>query len=315
MITERCSGIKGDGVKISPRPGRYFTGPRDGWMVYRCTGEVLLDGCHFEGLRMDAQNVHGNFLVVSERLDKRTLMCKCRYAPMDLETFTGLKVYEGKGEKYFSTTILDWSVSETELVNSSQDADPTATPAFGGVAPYTYYRITLAEEPPFLVTEGTLCVAECWEPSLYTCRNTVFRNIAGAGHLLRVSHFHISDCIFEHMMNAGVLVGAELSTHSEGGHAGGAVIENCRFVHCGFLPRYVSMGCAGISIKSQGFHAPVNRDIRIVGNYFENCQVGVELHDAEQVCVENNTFSNVKTPVSIEQETTHTITVGENFSK
>nr|WP_171645461.1 hypothetical protein [Paenibacillus phytorum] len=86
-------------------------------------------------------------------------------------------------------------------------------------------------------------------------------------------------------MNPGILLGAELPTHAEGGHATNIQIEDCEFDHCGFHPRYGAEGCIGI--KSAGFEL------------FKNSVIGVHAIDADEVVVKNNRFENVDQPLVV----------------
>jgi polygalacturonase len=139
----------------------------------------------------------------------------------------------------------------------------------------------------------------------------VFRNIAGAGQLLRCKDVHIEGCSYENMMNAGILMGAELDTHSEGGHAINIVIKDCRFDNCGFKPRYGRFGGACIAIKSQGFNDPHNRNVLIEGNLFRNSSIAVEVRDASDVLIRSNIYEGIRERYVIDSETTTDIRISD----
>ncbi len=305
LLTQRCHNIYADKVVIKPKYPNYFVASRDGWKVYRCSGDIRLYNCHIEGVRMDGQNVHSNYLTLHRPPQGNTLYCLGKYAPIPLESHSSISFYSLKGEELVTRLILDWEVCDTLWESGHSANDPTAAQVVGGVKnPLPLYRITLDKPVSETLPLNSLGVAECWQPSTYLCQKSCFRNIAGAGQLLRVSHIAIEDCEYENIMNAGVLMGAELSTHGEADHVSSVRIQGCQFKNCGFKPRYGQYGSGGIAIKSQGFQAPVNHSITITDNYFSDSATGIELQDARQVNLIGNKFFHVDQPLKIEAATT-----------
>ena len=295
ILTENCQNIMADKLVIKPAGRQLFAGPRDGWKVYRCTGMVKLQDCHIEGVRMDGQNVHTNFLTVEEIRGQRALLCSCKYAPIPLSTGTELLYYRGAEEQRLQ--LKAWSIAGSSWEDGVQSADPSAGKAVGNTNRVTRYLLELECELPDELKPGALLDALCWLPTEYQCISSTFRNIAGAGHLLRCRNVMIKDCTYENIMNAGILIGAELDTHREGGHGANITIEGCWFVNCGFKPRYGFCGMGGVAVRSQGFDAPVNHDIRICNNHFLNCDKGIEIRTVRDIQIENNRFSRVRKPI------------------
>ena len=64
---------------IKPEGNQFFTGPRDGWKIYRCTGDVRIENCVTEGVRMDGQNVHSNFLIAEKIISDKEILAVCSY--------------------------------------------------------------------------------------------------------------------------------------------------------------------------------------------------------------------------------------------
>lgn len=298
VLTENCEDIGAHRLVIKPWGAQLFAGPRDGWKIYRCTGRIKLEKCHIEGVRMDGQNIHTNFLTVEEIRDHRTLVCSCKYAPIPLRGGTDLIYYQAVAEQRLK--LKDWRVLETHQEAEIQSSDPTAGKVAGQSNRVTRYLLELEQEIPGTLGKGTLLDAMCWLPAEYRCRSSTFCNIAGAGHLLRCRHVLIEDCIYENIMNAGILIGAELDTHREGSHGFDITITGCRFINCGFKPRYGQYGMAGIAVKSQGFDAPLNRNIRITGNHFINCGRGIEIRTAAGVTLKENRFQQVNQTIITE---------------
>ncbi|MBW7453782.1 right-handed parallel beta-helix repeat-containing protein, partial [Paenibacillus sepulcri] len=274
MLTESCRHIRAEGVVFKPDGNRLFTAPRDAWKLFKCSGHIEINRMYVEGVRMDGQNIQSNWLFLERKLSplEAVFFCKYTYAPLQIGSH--IEFYDGAHME--RRVIEDWSLEEkTE----------------GGHK----YRIRLQEEIPASALEGTLCAADCWEADSYTCTDSEFVNIAGAGHLVRNDHVTIQRCTYRNTMNPGILLGAELPTHAEGGHATHIRIEDCVFDHCGFYPRYGAEGCIGI--KSSGFDGPYNRHIAISGNVFRNSAIGIHAIDADEVSVSRNLFEGVERPL------------------
>lgn len=310
LITEHCRNIRARRLVIKPDEGQLFTGSRDGWKIYRCSGKVELDECHFEGVRMDGQNVHSNFMVVEKMLSQRSLLCSCKYAPIPLESGSEMDFHDGT--RIVRNLIGQWKIIGRYPVIHSRVDNETAGREVPGVSNFiTMYEVSFKDEFEAFVSKGTLMTPSCWEPESYICRNTVFKNIAGAGQLLRCKDVHIEGCRYENMMNAGILMGAELDTHSEGGHAINIVIRGCEFDNCGFKPRYGRFGGACIAIKSQGFNDPHNRNVLIEGNLFKNSSIAVEVRDASDVLIRSNSYEEIRERYVIDSETTAGIRISD----
>lgn len=308
ILTENCRDISATRLVLKPRGNQFFTGPRDGWKVYRCSGKISLVDCHIEGVRMDGQNVHSNFMTVEEVIGHDCVLCSCRYAPIPLTSGTVMEFYAGTGT--VEHLITSWRVAGREKIGHQETLPDSA----GAVVPgkpnlSTRYLVTFGENLEPFIGKGTLMTPRCWEPESYTCRDSVFLNIAGAGQLLRVGDVVIEGCTYRNVMNAGILMGAERDVHGEGGHAVNVEVLECLFDNCGFRPRYGKMGGACIAVKSQGFHEPLNRHIRIEGNRFRKSQVAVEVRDAGDVLIRDNRYERIGIPHLVEEETTEGVRI------
>lgn len=303
LLTENCCNITAKNLVMKPKGNQFFTGPRDGWKIYRCTGKIQVEDCHIEGVRMDGQNIHSNFMIVEKILSDKELICVCKYAPISLRNGYEMEFYNGAEMK--ELRIERWEILGGYKEGTTQSMDESATPSVPNTVHHmTLYRITLEERLPEFVEKGTLMTPRCWEPTEYYCTNSVFRNIAGAGHLLRCGEVEITGCTYEHIMNAGILIGAELDTHCEGGHGVNVVIKNNVFSNCGTKARYGEYGCGCIAVKSQGFDTPVNQNIIIENNIFKNSKRALEIRDAREVKISNNQYENIQEKIAIEEKST-----------
>lgn len=306
ILTEFCKNIYANGLVIKPNSNQFFTGPRDGWKIYRCRGDILIDNCHIEGVRMDGQNIHSNFMILKERLASNCAVFACKYAPIKMENDTLFKLYNGVGTELIK--IVEWSIVGNYQEKSMQSkVEGAAKAAVGSVNNYTLYKLVFEKSMPAYADKGTLGMPLCWEPETYKCRNTKFLNIAGAGHLLRSGNALIENCSYKNIMNAGILMGAELSTHCEGGHAINVKIKGCIFENCGFKARYGQYGRGCISIKSQGFDSAVNKNIAIEDNKFIDSERAIEICNASEVILKNNSYKNIRERVFIDKKSVNNI--------
>ncbi|MCM3627037.1 hypothetical protein M3194_06635 [Paenibacillus glycanilyticus] len=274
MLAESCRGISAERVVFRPDGNKLFTAPRDAWKLFKCSGEIHISGMHIEGVRMDGQNMHSNWLELEQIVHKREAVFYCKYTFAPL--ITGSTVECHIGEDTFPLTVADWKHE--------------AKRGLGHL-----YRIQFHEDLPVGTANGMLAAAACWEPDRYVCKDSSFINIAGAGHLVRYDHLYLLNNLYKNTMNPGVLLGAELPVHSEGGHATDIMIKDCEFDNCGFFPRYGAAGCIGI--KSAGFSGKYNKNIMIVNNVMRNSEIGVHCLDGDEVYVIRNTFDHVAAPV------------------
>lgn len=308
ILTECCRNITARRVVIAPEKNQFFAGPRDAWKIARCAGRILVEDCHFEGVRMDGQNVHGNYLIVTRTLDARTVLCECRYAPHALERGCGLLFTDRRDPQFrYRAVLVDWSLENSRMELPSGTGGDGAAPAVGRANRINTYRLRLDIPPDTELPPGTLVQALCWEPEEYVCRRSVFRNIAGAGHLLRCRHALLEDNLYENLMNAGVLLGAELDTHTECGNVEKVQILRNRFVRIGTRPRYGPYGCACIAVKSEGMDGWFNRGVTIADNVFSHSRCAVELHDVEDVTIAHNQYDHIEIPLYADPHTTRNI--------
>lgn len=284
MLTESCRDIRADRVVFRPDGRRLFTAPRDAWKIFKCGGAIEISRMVVEGVRMDGQNMHSNWLFLERIENEREAVFFCRYTFAPLRTGSAVDLYEG--EEAVRLTIAAWRHE-------------------GKGERGHYYRMTFREQLPKTAANGSLAAAACWEPDRYLCQDSEFVNIAGAGHLVRFDHLYIIGCTYRNTMNSGILLGAELPVHAEGGHATDIVIKGNVFDNCGFFPRYGASGCIGI--KSTGFSGKYNRQIYIIDNIMRCSERGIDVIDGHDVWVVNNTFENVGTPLAIDEKVNGTV--------
>ncbi len=284
MLAEDCHGITARRIVFSPDGNRLFTGPRDAWKLFKCHGVIDIDEMTIRGVRMDGQNVHANWLQVKEIISNHEVIVTVPYTSAPLVVGSMVEAWVGR-------TRTDLNLKHWESLGAFGDGQ--------------LYRLTFDDKLPEGSHPSMLLHAHAWQPERYLCRRSIFENIAGAGHLLRCDHAMILDNTYRHLMNSGVLLGAELPGHREGGHADDIVISGNTFDDCGFHKRYEVGG--GIGIRSAGFDAPLNQLISITNNTFKNMAVGLDIHHAKEVFISGNRFHSVEKKISLHSASTEAI--------
>lgn len=288
MQTECCDGVEASHVRFQPEGKLLFTAPRDAWKIYKCEGDFEIEHMFVEGVRMDGQNMHSTFLLVDKAIDRQhfRLWAKWSYAPLR----NGSRLTFYNGEEQLESKIRSWQPD--------------------GHGNGGHFYLIECEEPVDLPMEPNAhAVPSCWELNSYTMKHSVFRNIAGSGHIVKYSQVTIEDVSYENLMNAGIIIGAEWIEFYEGGHPKGVTIRRCSFENCGYTPRCGVTG--GIGIRSDGLEGYYNKNIVIDECTFRHVPVGVDVHHAEGVQLTCNRFHNVGQPYRIDPLTTRMIVMEE----
>jgi len=287
MLTENCRNITARSVHFEPPTQHLFTGPRDGWKLFRCSGHIEVSDLSVRGVRMDGQNMQSNWLHLTQIIGPKEALFFCKYVYTPIHSGSFIEFYRG-------------AIKHLCPITSAELEGRAETGKNGH-----FYRVRFAEAIPSFAELGALCAASCWEADQYICRNSYFHNIAGAGHLIRFDNVLLQGNRYHNTMNPGVLLGAELPTHEEGGHATNIRIESCEFDNCGFFPRYQTEGCIGI--HSVGFNLPVNREIVITNNLFRNAAKAVDVKTASQVRISGNSYEHIGQVLQVDPATTERI--------
>lgn len=60
-------------MKFKPEGNQYFTAPRDAFKLHKCSGNIAVHNMYIEGVRMDGQNMHSNYLFPLEFISNDTV--------------------------------------------------------------------------------------------------------------------------------------------------------------------------------------------------------------------------------------------------
>ncbi|NQU44500.1 right-handed parallel beta-helix repeat-containing protein [bacterium] len=272
MQTAHCTNIAADRIVFRPEGNQLAVGSRDAWKMYAGGGEIRIEDTHCEGVRWDAQNVHGSFMWVRSRVDETTFVARKRggtYFP--IEPGSILAFWDGPNP-------VERTVAASQGKSIQGNAEAT---------------LTLTEPLPDFVAEETLVSVYDWDIPSYTLRNCTFRNIAGCASILRNRHALFDRCTYEHIMYPAILVGASVN-EGEGTFPQDVTIRDCVFRSSGWSARHDAKGCVGIR-NLHGANGLYMGRIVLTGNRFEDSDLGIDIGDAREVVLENNTFKDVTT--------------------
>lgn len=291
MVAEGCRDIEADRIVLRPDGRRLFTAPRDGWKLFKCSGRIALSRLDVHGVRMDGQNLHSTWLVREGGDGGREAIFQLRYALTPLAVGSVVECW--LGDVCTLATIASWR----QIGRTAEG-----------------HRLHLRFDVPLPAGPGLLAAPRCWQPDRYTCRDSLFSSIAGAGHLIRGGRVEITGCSYRQMMCPGVFLGAENGGHPEGGHVLDALVEGCSFEDCGGFERErydrgpggcIATGTIGPFLPATG---RFNRGIRLLGNRFAGSPVGIRLRQAQEVRLAGNHFTDVAQPLLVDGGSTADVT-------
>ncbi len=279
MMAEGCCNIRADKVVFKPEGNRLFTGPRDAWKLFKCSGIIDINHMYIEGVRMDGQNLQNTWFSMVEKINDREALFHCLHTSQEIEAGSFAEFYSGSDK----TSI---EIKEAEVIGRWDKG--------------YLYRFKFVEPFPDFADNKTVVTVQCLRPEFYVCRNSTFRNIAGAGQILKTSGAYLENCRYQNTMNPGILIGSEFTVHNEGVHGSDIWIERCEFDNCGFVKRYEADGCIGI--RSEGFQGRVNKNIFIIGSTFKNSRIGINVQTCDKAVIYNCKFEKIREKVSCDSD-------------
>ena len=291
ILTESVENIDALHVVIKPMEG-YQSVSRDGWKIFRCSGKVSVTSSHFEGTRMDGQNVHTNYMTIKDISDN-TLTAELKYSPTPLKERTFVTFYgpqrKGRAE------IKAWKILSSEFRETREEsADGAAKADSGKSNRYNTYSITF-DIIPSSINVGDTLVPDCMNVDEYHISDSVFKNIAGAANMVRAQRALIERNTYINIMNSAILIGAEWHTHCEGVNPSCVTVRDCTFINTGFVPRYGRRGRGAVAAVAEGFSdEKVIGCVTVSGSTFSSMESAYENSNAEKFEFNNNRYIYTK---------------------
>lgn len=265
-------------VMIRPGAGRWMSSTADATNFRGCRGTVVMENCLFEGQGDDATNVRsGEYLVVAERLDDKTLRFKTGYryggdpTPPEIGDKLELSGEDKPLLPYATVTVQSVEIDEKEK---------TLIVVLSGKLP----ERTRAGD---VVGNASSC------PVLRIRNCTAIRNRA-RGFIIKTRDVIIEDCTFQDICASAVGLEADINAWWESIGSRDVIIRNNRFIDCRFEPDYLQ-GVIESHTMSQTAPAGVHQRITIENNIFLGSDGNIiKLGSAKDVDIVNNIMDQSK---------------------
>ena len=233
--------------------GRYQCGHADGFQVSNCRGQIVVDGCKFQGLMDDPINVHGTSVKIVAQRDSTHLVCR---------------FMEGM------STGMTWG-RPGERVGFIDHAS-MATIGQGTIKSYTRidrdnFEVELAAAVPDQLAVGNALENLTWAPD-FTVRDTLFGSCRARGLLVSTPGKVVIENNDFVSSGAAILIAGDANHWYESGAVSNVLIRGNRF-HPSCLTSWFEFGEGIISIcpiiPKLDPDRPFHRNIGIEGNQFD----------------------------------------------
>jgi hypothetical protein len=274
----RCHNIMIENLNISPDTGRIVVSPRDGLHFNLCSGVIKMNNLVIDGTNDDGMNIHGEFFVVDQKSSSYNVAIKAlRSYPYNLPTNSRVAFFDGATIRHFGT-----------IRNSLFNPDSKL------------HSIEFAEPLPNWINSGTECVPYAMLPDSVTISNSIFKNIATCGIIIKSDNTTVENCVFENIERVAVFALCSFFDPTismmEPTAANGVMIRNNSFDNCGRKPRAGGMGgLAAVATDIGRRYGASIRNVTIINNHFHNMKNNcINIMDADSVEITENTFVGIQ---------------------
>lgn len=264
------------GYHVAIKEGRIFSTNADGIHMRGSRGDVLIEGCSFEGMGDDAINVHSSAMAISAQPANNQ-------AEVRKHTY-GVRIGDRVVAVNSSTAA---SIGEAEIVNIEDKKDCwILTFDRELILPEGNAGNRTKNEHGELVASVNLYnLDECASP--FIIRDCVFNAFRGRGILVSAREGVIEDNIFRDQEGWGVVMNYESSRWAEGPIASNITIRNNTFIkpYGAHQPAIIS----DITARSNG--APIMgffENISIENNVFYGWEEPIRMRFVNGMMMENN---------------------------
>lgn len=290
--SDLCRNVYGNRVRICRDGNDLNVGSRDGWKMWLCSGEAVMNDIYMEGVRWDGQNVHGKFVFPIGRQGDNTVVF----------TYNGMPHERIEpGDK-----VGMWKDRESEVLFTVKKHEQ--------LPPNDQYKRRCSIEFEEIVPEwvnGNTVVNLYSHVVKYTLQNSYFCNIAGTASLLRNDNSTILNNRFHHIMYPAVGIGGELSNESV--TSKDCIVAGCEFVDCGWQPRHGETSAIAIAVDPfKDKVIPYIHNVSIIGNTFRDCSKAIGAKGVEGLVIGGNKFYGVAVKADIKDCRNVKSDIGDN---
>lgn len=252
ILSQYSENLTFKNVDVAPDPksGRMYAGHDDGLHFSNCKGQILVEGCEFQGLMDDPINVHGTSGRVMEKLAPDSLKCRFMHGQS-----IGLRFGDVGDKVSFldHETLLSRGLGKIKAITDR--TEDSFTVQFEGRVPYG-------------LNTGDALENLTWTPD-FTVRKSIFGRVRARGLLVSTpGRVLVEDNLFL-SSGAAILIAGDANGWYESGAVTDVTIRRNRFEDCNTSP--YQFGEAVISIFPEIPRLgdkPFHRNIRIEDNSF-----------------------------------------------
>lgn len=236
----------------SPQKNRVFAGHDDGLHFSNCKGQITVENCRFVGLMDDPINVHGTSVLITKKVNSKTLLCKFIH-----DQSYGF-VWARPGEKI--------GFIENEAMNT---AGTGVVESFAAINAREF-EITFKNSLPQSVATGDALENLTWSPNV-VIRNNFFGSCRARGILVTTPGKVIIDSNIFESSGSAILIAGDANYWYESGAVKDVLISNNTFNDANLTSMF--QFCEAIisiypEIPKPDSSKPFHRNIRIVNNTF-----------------------------------------------
>ncbi|MHB1460024.1 MAG: right-handed parallel beta-helix repeat-containing protein [Armatimonadota bacterium] len=261
---------------VKPRPGasQYQSAGADGIHFGGCSGDILLDRCHFEAMGDDGVNLKtGLYLTVKEVVDSKTVLAQHNLKMLDTPDVGDTVELMDQEDliTYASTKVAKVEVLEDNMVKVS----------FEHIIP-----------TQLAVNHLIGNISRCCNA---TIRRVKVLNNRARGMLIQNRHTLVEDCEFAHCTMGGVWIFNEVTYFFESIAPHYVTVRNCKFNNVGiYHPSDCVLGTYAMMPRWESPKKPgVFQHIVIENNVIDGCDnCGILVTGTTDGEVKNNTIRN-----------------------
>jgi len=252
IVSQFSKNLHYDSVLITPSHGRQISCFADAMHFSGCSGNILIENCHYSGLHDDPLNVHGTHLQVTDILSPTSI--KVRFMHDQTYGFNAFFPKDTVGFVHSASlqTFGYGKLSNAKLINERE------------------IELELDKAIPSGLKKGD-CIENITCTPTLTVRGCVFEKTNTRGLLVTTrKKVVIENNLFYRTGMHAILIADDATSWYESGPVKDVTIRNNRFVECGYnsLPDSYSINIAPENHQRiTGYY--VHSNIRIENNIFE----------------------------------------------
>ena len=231
---------------VRPSGRRIMSDNVDASHFVSCSGTVELDNCYFEGMGDDAFNMHSRYIIISEKIDDKTV----RASNQSVEN------YPDPGD-------------EVEFVKKktlySYDKAVVVSAVFDSLKKETVIKFDRSLPASFEMTD---VLANISKHAKLKFTNCTVRDVRGRGILVQTRNAIIENNNFEYCTGQGIHIDTAYPTWNESVGTRDIIIRNNKFLNCGYgSTTYCDATAVVVETECEAPIVGVHRNITIENNF------------------------------------------------